>query len=358
MTDNGLGLFLTALPAQLAIDISTRAESAAFRSCWFPEITFADSFVPATAASLRTERVGIGTGVVGVWSRSAVTMALQAATLHQLSGGRLLLGLGVQARGYVRGWHGQEYRKPVEAMRDFVSILRAIFAGGLVSYQGEVFSVSNFHLDMELPQPPPKIYVAANGPRILELTGELADGIVGWFHSVEYVRDVTMPALRRGAERAGRSLDGFDATVGFPTVVTRDDSGLELAKGQVMMYASALGSAPAYLESARAAGFGAEAEAIGERVRAGDLRGAVAQVSDDMAAALVMAGSADRVQERITRYRDAGLTCIHLLPSPPGGFYPLYEDHFPVESLSQLPEFDFPALLDGFSDTIELLGGY
>ena len=354
--DNGLGLFLTALPAQLAIDISSRAEGAGFRSCWFPEITFADSFGPATAAALQTERVGIGTGVVGIWSRSAVTMALQAATLHQLSGGRLILGLGVQARGYVEGWHGQEYRKPVAAMRDYVTILRKAFAGGLVSHEGEVFSVSNFHLDLELPQPPPRIVIAANGPRMIELAGEIADGIVGWFQSVEYVRDVTMPALRRGAERAGRSLDGFDATVGFPAVVTRDDSGLELAKGQVMMYATALGSAPAYLESARAAGFGAEAEAIGERVRAGDLHGAVAAVPDEMAAALVMAGSADRVRSRIDAYREAGLTGIHVLPSPPGGFYPLYEDHFPVESLGQLPEFDFPALLGSFSDTIELLG--
>ncbi len=97
--DNGIGLFLTALPAPLAIDLSTRAETAGFRSCWFPEITFGDSFGPATAAALQTSRVEIATGVVGVWSRSAVTMALQAATLHQLSGGRLVLGLGVQARG-------------------------------------------------------------------------------------------------------------------------------------------------------------------------------------------------------------------------------------------------------------------
>lgn len=355
MTDNGLGLFLTALPAQLAIGYAERAEAAGFRSAWFPEITFADSFGPATAAALRTSRVGIGTGVVGVWSRSAVTMALQAATLHQLSGGRLLLGLGVQARGYVQGWHGQTYRKPIAAMRDFVAILRAAFAGELVSHEGEVFSVRNFHLDLELPQPPPRIYVAANGPRMIELAGEVADGMVGWFQSLEYVRDVTMPALRRGAERAGRSLDDFDATVGFPAVVTRDDSGIELAKGQAMMYASALGSAPAYLESARAAGFGTEAEAIGERVRAGDLRGALAQVSDEMAAAMLMAGSVDRVRERIERYREAGLRGVHVLPSPPGGFYPLYEDHFPVESLSQLPEFDFPGLLRSFDDAVELL---
>jgi alkanesulfonate monooxygenase SsuD/methylene tetrahydromethanopterin reductase-like flavin-dependent oxidoreductase (luciferase family) len=353
--DNGIGLFLTALPAGLAIDLSTRAEDAGFRSCWFPEITFGDSFGPATAAALRTKRVEIATGVVGVWSRSAVTMALQAATLHQLSGGRLVLGLGVQARGYVEGWHGQAYRKPITAMRDFIAILRAAFGGGLVSYEGEVFSVRNFHLDMELPQPPPKIYIAANGPRMMELAGEVADGMVGWFQSLEYVRDVTMPALRRGAERAGRSLDGFDATVGFPAVVTRDDSGIELAKGQVMMFASALGSTPAYLESARAAGFSAEADAIGERVRQGDLHGAIAQVTDEMAAAMVMAGSVERVREKIDGYRVAGLGGVHLLPAPPGGFYPLYEDHFPVESLAQLPEFDFPGLVGSFEQTIALL---
>ncbi|RDI74383.1 Luciferase-like monooxygenase [Gaiella occulta] len=209
---------------------------------------------------------------------------------------------------------------------------------------------------MELPPTPPRITIAANGVRMIELAGEIADGIVGWYQSLEYVRDVTMPALRRGAERAGRSLEGFDATVGFPAVITRDDSGLELAKGQVMMYATALGSAPAYLESARAAGFGEDAEAIGERVRAGDLRGAVNLVPDEMVDAMVMAGSAERVRGRIERYREAGLNGVHVLPSPPGGYYPLYEDHFPVESLSQLPEFDFPGLIRSFENAIELLG--
>ncbi len=354
--DNGLGLFLTALPASLAIDFAGRAEEAGFASAWFPEITFADSFGPATAAALRTSRVGIGTGVVGIWSRSAVTMALQAATLHELSGGRLVLGLGVQARGYVEGWHGQTYTQPIEAMRDFVTILRGAFSGELVSHEGKVFSVRNFHLDMQLPEQPLKIYLAANGPKMIELAGEIADGMVGWYQSVEYVRDVTMPALARGAARSGRSLEGFDATVGFPAVITRDDSGIELAKGQVMMYATALGSTRAYLESARAAGFGEVAESIGERVQAGDLRDAVALVPDEMAASMVMAGSVERVRARIEAYREAGLSGVHVLPSPPGAFYPLYEGHFPVESLSQLPEFDFPAMIQGFSDAVELLG--
>ena len=352
--DRHIGLLLTALPASLAIDFAQRADRAGFRTAWFPEITFADSFGPATAAALQTERIGIATGVVGVWSRSAVTMALQAATLQQLSGGRLLLGLGVQARGYVEAWHGQRYTKPIAAMRDFVTILRRAFAGELVTHAGEVFSVRNFHLDMELPTPP-RITIAANGPRMIELAGEIADGMIGWFQSLEYVRDVTMPALRRGAERAGRSLDDFEATVGFPAVVTQDESGVELAKGQAMMYATALGSAPAYLESARAAGFGDAAQAIGERVRAGDLRGAVGLVPDEMVDALLMAGSAGRVHARIDAYLDAGLSAVHVLPSPPGGYYPLYEDHFPVESLSQLPEFDFAGLVGSFDNAIRLL---
>src|SRR5689334_18098605 len=132
-----VGLLLTALPAGLAIEYATRADAAGFRTAWFPEITFADSFGPATAAALQTKRIGIATGVVGVWSRSAVTMALQAATLQQLSNGRLLLGLGVQARGYVEGCHGRRYTRPVAAMGDCGTILRCAFAGELVAHECE-----------------------------------------------------------------------------------------------------------------------------------------------------------------------------------------------------------------------------
>ncbi len=352
--DNGLGLFLTGLPAPLAIDYAQRAEQAGFRSAWFPEITFADSFGPATAAALKTERIALATGVVGVWSRSAVTLALQAATLHQLSAGRLLLGLGVQARGYVEGWHGQTYRKPVTAMRDMVTILQRLLRGEEVTYEGEVFSVRNFQLQMELPPEPPKIYVAANGPRMIQLAGELADGMIGYFHSVEYVRDVVLPNLRIGAERGGRSVEDVDVTVGFPALVTRDDSGVELVKGQVMMFATALDSAPAYAESIRAAGFADEMAEIQERVRAGDLTGAVQAVPDEMANALTLAGSGDQVRRRIDDYRAAGLTGVMLNPSPPGGYFPLYEGHFPQGA--ELPAFDFPGFMGTLDATVELLG--
>ena len=352
--DNGLGVFLTGLPAPLAIDYAQRADERGFRSAWFPEITFADSFGPATATALRTNRILLGTGIVGVWSRSAVTMALQAATLHQLSGERLLLGLGVQARGYVAAWHAQQYRKPVTAMREFVTILQGILSGERVTFEGDVFSVKNFQLQMEPPVRPPRIYIAANGPKMIQLAGELADGMLGYFHSVQYVRDVVMPNLHEGAQRVGRDTSEIDITVGFPSVITRDESGLDLAKGQVMMFATALDSAPAYADSIAAAGFGTTADEIRAHVAAGDLRAAVDAVPDAMADALTLSGSAEHVRARLDAYHAAGLTGVMLNPSPPGGWFPLYEGHFPVDA--ELPPFDYPAFLRVVDDTLELLG--
>src|SRR5438105_389821 len=273
-----LDVFLEALPPKLALEYGVQAEEGGFRAAWFPEITFGDAFGPATAVATRTSRVGLGTGVVGIWSRSPVTMALQAATLNELSSGRLLLGVGLQARGYVEGWHGQRYERPVRAMREFVTILRRILSGEAVTFDGEIFSVQGFQLQMQPPKQPARIYMAAIGPQMTRLAGELADGILGYCYSAEYVREIVMPNLRAGAERGGRSLEGFDVACGFPTIVTSDDSGLEQIKGQVMMFATAKSSSPEYASSFAAAGH--DVAPIQERVDAGDVGGALGLVSE------------------------------------------------------------------------------
>ena len=99
-----------------------------------------------------------------------------------------------------------------------------------------------------------RIFVAANGPRMLELAGELADGTLGYFNSAAYIREVVVPAVERGAARAGRSRSDVEIACGFPSVVTRDESGLGLARGQVLMFSTALESAPSYADSVAAAG--------------------------------------------------------------------------------------------------------
>jgi probable F420-dependent oxidoreductase len=348
-----LDVFLEALPPKLALDYGVQAEERGFRNAWFPEITFGDAFGPATAVATRTSRIGLATGVVGIWSRSAVTMALQAATLNELSEGRLVLGLGVQARGYVEGWHGQRYERPIRAMREYVAILRRALAGEPVSFEGEIFSVRNFQLMVQPPERPVRIYVAAIGPQMLRLAGEIADGVIGYFWSAAYVRDVVRPRLREGAERAGRSLDEVDVACGFPTIV--GDDGLEEIKGQVLMFATAMSSSPHYADSFAAAGYGDAVREIQERVAAGDVDGALAAVTDEIADAMTLAGPADHVRARIAEYGDAGLDTVALNPSPPNVFFPLYEGHFPEGTA--FPEFSFPGYLGVIERTLALEGG-
>ena len=347
-----LDIFVEALPPAVQIDYCIRAEERGFRAAWFPEITFGDAFGPATAAATKTSRVGLGTGVVGIWSRSAVTMALQAATLNELSNGRLLLGVGLQARGYVEGWHSQTYERPVRAMREYVTILRRILSGENVTFEGEIFSVHGFQLQMQAPEQPARIYMAAIGPQMTRLAGEIADGILGYCYSAAYVRETVLPNLRAGAGRAGRSLDGFDVACGFPTIVTPGDAGLRQIKGQVMMFATAGGSSPEYASSFAATGF--DVAPIQERVDAGDIGGALGLVTDEMADAMTIAGSPEHVRHRIDEYREAGLTTVALNPSPPDVWFPLYQGHVPDSALGQIPEFSFPDYLGVIDATLDL----
>jgi len=345
-----LDLFIEALPPTLQLDYGARAEERGFRAAWFPEITFGDAFGPATGVALRTSRLELGTGVVGIWSRSAVTMALQAATLNELARGRLILGLGLQARGYVQGWHDRTYERPVRAMREYVTILRRIFAGESVTFEGEIFSVRNFQLTMAPPERPLRIYMAAIGPQMLRLAGELADGVLGYCYSLEYLRGVVLPNLRAGAERAGRSLDGFDVACGFPALVA--DDGVERIRGQALMFATAGGSSPEYARSFAAAGFEPEVEEIAARFAAGDVAGALGIVPNEMADAVTIAGPPDHVRARLDAYREAGLDTVGLNPAPPGVFFPLYEGHFPEGAA--FPEFSFPDYLSAFDGVLEV----
>ncbi|MGE5275194.1 MAG: LLM class flavin-dependent oxidoreductase [Verrucomicrobiota bacterium] len=352
---NGLDFFVEAVPPALAVEYGRRVEESGFRAAWFPEITFGDSFGPATATATGTDRLLLGTGVVGIWSRSPVTMALQAASLNELSDGRLLLGLGLQARNYVEGWHDRTYERPIRAMREYVTILRRILDGEPVSFEGEIFSVRDFQLQLPPPERPPRIYLAAIGPQMVRLAGELADGAIGYCWSAAYVRDVVMPALAEGAARAGRTIDEVDVACGYPTVVAEDGSGLEEAKGQVLMFATATSSSPFYAQSFAAAGFADEVREIQERVAAGDADGALAAIGDEIADAMTVSGTPEDVRRRVGELHDAGVDTVAVNPSPPGLWYPLYQGHFPEGF--PMREFSFPDYLGQMDDALRLIGG-
>jgi alkanesulfonate monooxygenase SsuD/methylene tetrahydromethanopterin reductase-like flavin-dependent oxidoreductase (luciferase family) len=349
-----VGIFLEALPLPEVRHFARRADQGPFHDVWFPEITFGDAFIPAATAALETSRIHLATGIVGIWSRSPVATALTIASLSQVCPGRLILGLGLQARSYVEDWHGARYRNTLTAMREYVTIVKRILAGECVTLEGEVFRVKKFQLQVPPPDPPVPVYIAAIGPKMTQLAGEIADGVLGYFYSIPYLTNVTLPNLESGARRAGRSLDNFHVACGLPAIVTGDSSGLDKIKGQVLMFATAGGSSPYYAESIAQAGFAAQAREIQERVARKDMRGALATITVEMADAFNLAGSHEHVRERIAQYHAAGVNTVVLNPSPPGVYFPLYQGHFP-EGV-ELPPFSFPEYLQVIEDCLDLFG--
>jgi probable F420-dependent oxidoreductase len=352
--DNGLGVVLKGLAPSELSRLARDAEESGFRSAWFAEITFGDAVTPAAAAAVATERLKLVPSIIGIWSRSPVVAALTASSLDELSGGRLGFGVGLQAHTYVSDWHGRTFERPLRAMREYLTILRRILAGERVSFDGDIFRVRGFELKASSRERRIPIYVAATGPKMVELGAELADGVIGAFYSEQYIREVVVPSVRRGAAKAGRPPQEVAIGCVPPSIITRDDSGLELIKGQVVMFSTALRSSPGYADCVTAAGFGDELQAIHELVGRGDVDAAVRSVPDEMANALTISGRPENAWKRIDAFRQAGLTTIALNPSPPGIYFPLHAGHFP-EGV-RFPAFSFPAYRQVIAGVIALMG--
>jgi alkanesulfonate monooxygenase SsuD/methylene tetrahydromethanopterin reductase-like flavin-dependent oxidoreductase (luciferase family) len=209
---------------------------------------------------------------------------------------------------------------------------------------------------MAPPAKPIPIYMAAIGPKMLQLAGELADGVLGYFYSLPYFEEVVLPNLEIGAKRAGRSLsrDHFDIAAGLPCIITDDDSGLRLNKGQVVMFATAMGSSPFYAESIARAGFQNELRQIQELVAKGDAKRAVESVSDEMADAFTVSGRPEHARARIAAYRKAGASTVVLNPSPPGIYFPLFQGHFPEGT--EIPPFNFPEYVKSIEKILDVMG--
>ena len=217
-----IGIFLESLSLDDTFAFAKLADERGFDSAWFPEITWSDAFSLATAAAMGTKRIKLATGVVGIFSRSPALMAMSIAGLDELSGGRAVLGLGTQAKTYVELWHSAKFDKPVARMREYVAALRKILQNpfSLTSYKGRIFDIQGFVLTVKPKAQRIPIYVAAIGPQMQRVAGQVADGVLGYFYSVKYVKEKLIPRLKEGAERSGRNLkrENFDIAVGFPTV--------------------------------------------------------------------------------------------------------------------------------------------
>jgi probable F420-dependent oxidoreductase len=277
-----------------------RAEELGFDSVWVTHINGSESLTVLTAYAAQTERVRLGTGVVPIYTRTPATMAQTAATVDEISGGRLNLGLGVSHRPVVEGWHGQTIDKPVSEMREYVAIVRAILAGEDPP-AGEKWR-TGFRLGME-PRPGLPLYVAALSPRMLRLAGEIGDGVVLWLCTPRYIADVVVPEVRAGRERAGKDLDGFDIVAAVPSACTEDVGAAWSAMRKDLLPYFGL---PFYRAMIERSGFGEDI--AGYDGAGGDPERMQAAISEDFLRALTAVGDAGQVRAGIERYREAGAT--------------------------------------------------
>ena len=304
------GCFIsTGRSLEQAIDRVRLAESLGYHSVFVTHIAGRESLTVLTAYALATERIRVGTGVVPIYTRTPATMAQTAATIDELSGGRLSLGLGVSHRPVVEGWHGQTIDHPVAEMREYVQIVRAILRGEDPPV-GEKWS-TGFHLAGLDPRPEMPIFIAALSPAMIELAGEIGDGVMLWLCNPSYVRDVVVPAARAGRERAGESLDGFEIVAAVPAALTDDKAAAyDAMRSDLLTYFSL----PFYRTMLERSGYGEDIAAF-DAAR-GDAAGMRAAISDGFLDALTATGEEPGVRAGVDRYVEAGVTlpCVGPIP--------------------------------------------
>jgi alkanesulfonate monooxygenase SsuD/methylene tetrahydromethanopterin reductase-like flavin-dependent oxidoreductase (luciferase family) len=284
-----------------AIDRVKLAESLGYDSAFVTHIAGRESLTVVTAYALATKNIRVGPGVVPIYTRTPATMAQTAATIDELSGGRLSLGLGVSHRLIVEGWHGQTIDHPVEEMREYVAILRAILRGGEPP-AGTKWQ-STFRLSGLEPRPDLPILIAALSPNMLSLAGEVGDGVMLWLCNPTYIREVAMPAMRAGRERAGKPLEGFEVVAAVPAAATDDAAAAyDAIRGELLMYFSL----PFYRTMLERSGYGADIAAYD--AANGDPDAMRAAISDDFLSALTAIGEEEAVRAGVERYRAAGVT--------------------------------------------------
>lgn len=316
------------------------AEQLGFDSCWVAEAYGSDAASILGSLAAVTSRIGLGSAVFQLPARTPAMTAMTAATLDVLSEGRFRLGLGVSGPQVSEGWHGVRFDHPLARTDEYVQVLRLALARERVEFVGR-------HLQLPLPDGPGKalrlgiqpvqqrlpIYVAAVGPRNLELTGRIADGWLGLFFAPERA-DLALDPLTRGrlaaAPDAVEPLAGFDVCVGVPVSVDDDVAvAADQVRAHYALYIGGMGSRDKnfYHATATRLGFGEAADRVQELFLAGRQREAAREVPLDLIDATALIGPPARLTSRLTAFASAGVTTLAVSPFPttPGAQAPLLD---------------------------------
>jgi F420-dependent oxidoreductase-like protein len=318
-----IGYWGLGLTREDQLEIVQEAERLGYDSVWTAEAYGSDAATILGWVAGQTSRIKIGSAIFQMPGRSAAMTAMTAATLDQLSDGRMLLGIGSSGPQVAEGWHGQRFARQIQRTREYVSVVRMALARERVEFHGET-------LELPLPDGPGKalkltiapvqdqipIYLAAIGPNNTRLAGEIADGWIPTLFSPEHVAEFR-PLLQEGADRAGRSLDGFDVAPTVNVFITDDlDAARNAMRPFIALYVGGMGSRDKnfYNNLVQRYGFEDAAKKVQDLYLEGKREEAMAALPDALIDKVSLCGPKEVVRERLAVYRDAGVGTLGITP--------------------------------------------
>ena len=304
-------------------EIAQEAERLGYDSIWTAEAYGSDAATILGWLAAVTSRIKLGSAIFQMPGRSPAMTAMTAATIDNLSDGRMLLGIGSSGPQVAEGWHGQRFGRQIQRTREYVQVVRKALARERLEYDGETIT-------LPLPDGPGKalkltitpvqeqipIYLAAIGPNNTRLAGEVADGWIPTLFSPEHVGEFR-PLLEEGAARAGRSLNGFRI---MPTVNVMISDDVEAARNAtrpfIALYVGGMGSRAKNFYNALVQRYGFEDEAreVQDLYLAGKRDEAMARLSDELIDTVSLVGPEEKVRDKLQVFRDAGVHTLGVTP--------------------------------------------
>jgi F420-dependent oxidoreductase-like protein len=318
-----VGYWGLGLTSQDQIDIIREAEKLGYESVWTAEAYGSDAATILGWVAAQTSKIKIGSAIFQMPGRSAAMTAMTAATLDQLSDGRMLLGIGSSGPQVSEGWHGVRFAKQLQRTREYVSVVRMALRRERVDFHGET-------LELPLPDGPGKalkltispvqesipIYLAAIGPKNTALAGEIADGWIPTLLDPEHLSTLR-ENLDEGAARAGRDLNGFDIAPSVQVYVNDDlEAARDALRPFIALYVGGMGSRKQnfYNQLVQRYGFEDAARTVQDLYLEGKKDEAAAALPGELIDRVSICGPKDVVRERLATYRDAGVGTLGVSP--------------------------------------------
>lgn len=299
MTVPGISLVTSSGGPRELAEAARLAEQAGFASVWATEFYDRSATVGLAAMAQATSAIELGSAIAYGFGRTPLVLAAETRDLDELSGGRIILGLGTGTRRMQQDWHGLDGEHPASRMEELVPLLRRLWRlhDGPIEHDGRFYRL---HVQPTAPPREPlrldiPIYMAGVNPRMIEAAGAVADGLVGHpLFTPEYVHEVVRPALARGAARTGRERP--PPIAGYLTCSVSEDR--DAARRDAAAVIAFNSTVKTYQVVHRVSGFEREAAAIRDAWTRGDFAAMAGTVSEEMVDAIALAGTPDEVGQR------------------------------------------------------------